>query len=448
MALFHPHVLWDIGFQLSFMATLGLVLYADPLSQAFQRLIANRLSPVAAQNISRPVSEYFLFTLAAQVTSLPVILYHFGRLSLTSLLANPLILPAQPAVMVLGGLSALLGLVWPPLGRLAAFLAWPFTAYTIRMVELLGRIPHGELVLGSASLGIVLLFYGLLFGGAFAWPRLTWVPALLKRSLLLSGLGAATIVVWQAALAAPDGHLHLTLLDVGGGDGLLLQTPAGRTVLIDGGSNPSLLSDGLGRRLPLAQRQLDWLVVGGVSREQLSAVPDILERFPVENVLWAGTPNGSKAALTLHERLARSETPIIPAQPGQVLELGSGALMRVLSVGERGAVLLLEWRYFHALLPLGMDFDVLESLQQDPYLVQVEALLLAENGLASLNPPEWIDKLRPQVVLLSTGADDPRSQPDTETLEAVDGYTLLRTDRNGWIQVNTDGERMWVEVER
>jgi beta-lactamase superfamily II metal-dependent hydrolase len=146
------------------------------------------------------------------------------------------------------------------------------------------------------------------------------VPAFLKRSLLLAGLGAATLVVWQAALAAPDGRLHLTLLDVGGGDALLLQTSTGRTVLIDGGSNPSLLSDGLGRRLPLAQRQLDWLVVGGVSKEQLSAVPGILERFPVENVLWAGTPSDSRAALTLQERLSRLETPILPARTGQVLD--------------------------------------------------------------------------------------------------------------------------------
>jgi beta-lactamase superfamily II metal-dependent hydrolase len=109
---------------------------------------------------------------------------------------------------------------------------------------------------------------------------------------------------------------------------------------------------------------------------------------------------------------------------------------------------LFEWENFQALLPLGMDFDALETLQKDARLVPVEALLLAENGLAALNPPEWIGKLRPQVVLLSASADDPRSQPDPETLQAVEGYTLLRTDHNGWIVLSTDGERMWVEAER
>jgi hypothetical protein len=57
------------------------------------------------------------------------------------------------------------------------------------------------------------------------------------------------------------------------------------------------------------------------------------------------------------------------------------------------------------------------------------------------NPPEWIGKLRPRVVLLSASAEDPRSQPDPEMLQAVAGYTLLRTDRNGWIET-ADGENV------
>lgn len=61
---------------------------------------------------------------------------------------------------------------------------------------------------------------------------------------------------------------------------------------------------------------------------------------------------------------------------------------------------------FQALLPVGVNFDSLESLQKDSCLVQVEALLLADHSLASFNPPEWIGKLRTKVVLLSASAED------------------------------------------
>ena len=94
------------------------------------------------------------------------------------------------------------------------------------------------------------------------------------------------------------------------------------------------------------------------------------------------------------------------AVTGQALDLGDGAALRVLHAGESGAALLLEWRDFSALLPVGMDEAALKSMLDDPTLTPVTALLLAEGGAAELNPPEWIAKLRPQVVLLSSAAPD------------------------------------------
>jgi competence protein ComEC len=112
MAGDNPHIIWDVGFQLSFAATLGLVLYAEPLQTWFARLLAHRLPPATARRIAGPAGDYFLFTLAAQVMTLPIIAYHFQRISLVSIVANPVILPAQPPVMILGGLAVLLGLIW------------------------------------------------------------------------------------------------------------------------------------------------------------------------------------------------------------------------------------------------------------------------------------------------------------------------------------------------
>ena len=61
------------------------------------------------------------------------------------------------------------------------------------------------------------------------------------------------------------------------------------------------------------------------------------------------------------------------------------------------------------------------------------------------NPPKWIANVHPQVELLSVAANEWEGRPSAEILEAVRGYTLLRTDRDGWIELSTDGERLWVE---
>jgi competence protein ComEC len=264
----------------------------------------------------------------------------------------------------------------------------------------------------------------------------------------LLALGIVTVVVWQAVLFAPDGRLHLTVLDVGSGDGLLIQTPTGRYLLIDGGSSTSRLSDALGRRLPLGRRKLDYLVVAAAGEEQLAALPVTLERFPPANVLWSGPPLGDYNARRLQETLVEAQISQTTAQVGQVLDLGEGATLRVLDVTRKGSVLLLEWEDFSALLPIGLEFESLSRLSQDHRIGPVSALLLTESGHASLNPPEWILRWDPQVVLLSVAADDRLGRPSPEALDAVNGYTLLRTDRNGWLHLSTDGEQLWIEVER
>ncbi len=100
------------------------------------------------------------------------------------------------------------------------------------------------------------------------------------------------------------------------------------------------------------------------------------------------------------------------------------------------------------LLPVGADFESMEALMKDSRYGELSALLLAESGYAPLNPPEWIQHWNPQLVLLSVAAGDYDGRPSAEVLRALEGYNLLRTDQNGWIHLSTDGEQLWVQVER
>lgn len=447
MTLHNPHVPWDVGFQLSFAATLGLVLYAEPFAEAFRNLASRILPKTTVDKLVGPVGEYFLFTLAAQLTTMPIMAYHFGNISLSAFLANPIILPVQAPIMTVGGLALILGLIWLPLGKITAPLAWPFVLFTIRVVEYFGQMSSGILILGNFGVLWVVIFYVLLLGLTLGWSKARGLIAALKPLPVIALLWIFVIVIWRLALSAPDGHLHLTLLDVGTGDAILIQSPEGRYVLIDGGPSASLLSNGLGRRLPPFHRSLDWLIVASPSREQIDALPRALERFPPDQVLWAGPGSPSRAADYLRETLSENQTPIIQAIPGQSLDLDQGGEIRVLTSGSRGAILLLQWKNFRAALPLGAHEEDYQNLRMGKDIGPVTILLLAENGYSPLNPPQWIDNLNPQLVLLGVAADDPSGLPDNDTLDALGGYSLLRTDQHGWIHISTDGENMWVEVE-
>jgi beta-lactamase superfamily II metal-dependent hydrolase len=130
------------------------------------------------------------------------------------------------------------------------------------------------------------------------------------------------------------------------------------------------------------------------------------------------------------------------------LDLGEDILLRILNVNSRGAVMLLEWHEFRALLPVGMNFTALEELKYGEDIERVSVLLLGDSGYAPINPPEWVANLNPQLIILSVAAGDPDGLPNEGTLDAIEDYSLLRTDYNGWIEVATDGLEMWVEVEK
>ena len=457
MCLWNPLYIWDVGFQLSFFATLGLILYADPFSQFANRLITKYFpaSASTAEKFAELFSEFVLLTLAAQVTTIPIMAYHFQRISLVSFIANPFILPAQPAVMILGGLALLLSLIWFPLGQLAAWVTWPFVVYTIRLVELFDRVPHGTLFLGDLSIWFVIFFYAALFAVTFGGSRLKdWYQSMKQDRLKIpAGTGLivlvlALLLVGRAAVAVPDQLLHVTFLDVGSADAVLIKTPTGKHILINGGPSVTTLSDELGRRLPAFNRKLDWLIIAGTNEEDVAALPRVIERYAPDAALWSGNTEASFSSRVLNEYLSLSDIAVVNAEPEQLLELGEGATLRVLTAGPRGAILLIEWKNFRALLPIGISFEALDELHNGTSIGPVNVLLLADAGYAASNPPEWISNLNPELVLLSVSAADENGMPEREVLESVKDYDLLRTDQNGWIEVTTDGTQMWVNVER
>ena len=454
MALINPLVLWDIGFQLSFFATLGLILYAEPFSNYTANLIS-RFSKQDNSAIVKILNENVILTLAAQVMTIPLMAYYFNRISLISFIANPFILPVQPAVMILGGVAVFASLIFLPLGQLFAWIAWPFAGYTIRVVEFFNRVPHGVLVLGDVPLWLIYATYATLLAVTLNWSTIqTWFKSAAASLRAVALTAAFSIVficmmlVWTAASQSGDGRFHVTFLDAGSADAVLIQTPEGRNILVNGGASTSDLSDELGRRLPFFSRKLDWLIIASTDEEQLSALPRIVERYVPENVLWSGNVQASFSAQLLDKYFAEQGIPVSRAEAGQRLELGGGSFIEVQAAGPRGSVLLIQDGNFRTLLPIGLDEGTLESLEFGNSIGKVDVLLLADSGYAPSNPPDIFENLNPQLVVLSVAAGDPDGLPSQDVLESLDGYSLLRTDRSGWIDVSTDGTEMRVTVER
>ncbi|HSM54930.1 MAG TPA: DNA internalization-related competence protein ComEC/Rec2 [Candidatus Sulfomarinibacteraceae bacterium] len=465
MSLANPLVLWDVGFQLSFAATLGLMLYAEPLSRWTHARLERWLQRDFARRLMPLLSETVLVTLAAQVTTLPLMAYHFGEISLASLPANMLILPAQPGVMLWGALATIGGLLAPALGQILAWPAWLFLTYTIELVWVMARLPFA-VTPASPGLPTLVSLYALLFGATWllrrpqAQRQQLWVTVQARAPQAALGLSAmALILVWQWRQTQPDGLLHVVFLDVGQGDAVFIQTPQGRQFLVDGGHYPSVLNAQLGRQVPFWDRRLDVIVATHPDDDHVAGLPGVLDRYDVDLLLTNGAPAGSNRAYDVLLQNAEAQaTTVRRPQPGERWQTGDGVTLTFLHPGpvplesdnDNSVSFHLNYGAFSLLLTGDAESAGERAMLQQGQPLQAMVFKAGHHGARTSSNDFFLEAVQPQIVVISAGADNQFGHPHEEVLQraAEAGAAVLRTDQLGTIEVITDGERVWWEAAR
>ncbi|HEY4688223.1 MAG TPA: ComEC/Rec2 family competence protein, partial [Anaerolineae bacterium] len=291
MTFLDPFTLGDIGFQLSFAATLGLMIYTRPIQNVVERGLMRLLSGDTAKKIVGVLGDAVLVTLAAQITTLPILIITFRQMSILTLIVNALVLPAQAGVMVFGGLALLAGLAWLPLGQWVGWLAWLFLSWTIQVIHLFAQIPGVSIELGYVDPLWGAAYAVTLAAVTFYATRNTEQRTEIKTrmSKLISprfALPAFVIVGVLVALALswrPDGKLHVHALNVDGMP-VFVQTPQGRQILIGGSNSPSALLAALGARMPFWDRDLDLIVVTKTDAKSLNGLLAVGDRYRIGSI--------------------------------------------------------------------------------------------------------------------------------------------------------------------
>ncbi|HSB91246.1 MAG TPA: ComEC/Rec2 family competence protein [Anaerolineales bacterium] len=414
MTAWRPSLIADIGFQLSFTATLGLVLFADPFEHAALEWFQAGDHRRKAGGVIGILREVVLMTLAAQLATLPLTAFHFGRLPVTALPANFLILPVQPALMILGSLTAVSGMIWPPLGKLLGWITFPLASYNLRVVEGFARLPLASVAVGPISiLGTATAYAGvfLLAAGLRARSR-GWKPPISAPAWVrLAAVGLLTSLTWKSVIDAPDAKLHATLFASGD---VLIESPSGRFVLLRPANGALLPTADIGSRLPLFAPSLDWIFFPTDEAAQgfLAGRPG--DRMVPMGILHVG-PVPDLSTLDVPGRTLRLQ----PAERGARLNLGGECSLEIIEASDQGSAVLLSMERARWLVLLGIPYRSLEALPEGVSVVLADAADHVD------------DRLYAEVV----GVAGTASPPGLQT-----------TGARGWISVETDGLRLWAQA--
>jgi competence protein ComEC len=472
-----PSVLWDVSFQLSFVAVAGLVLLYPAFRQWGRRVVARE--PDAVSSALRPVIDGTALGLAAIVATLPLTVYYFGSISLFALPATILVSLFMPGALLSAAMTAVLGLFAPTLAWFVGWSAWFFLSCMIEVVDGFGSVGFGSLSVGAVHGGWVWGYYVVLVmlisrkQVATVFSRLggygrTWLSVLaelthrLPKKWAVGLLVVSTSLVWVAVLSAPGERLEVSFFDVGEGDAILIETPAGQQILIDGGPDIGGVCLELGKKLPFWDKSLDLVVLTHSDDDHVTGLVEVLRRYEVEQVLETGLSENTPAYDTWLELIDQKGIKRTVAEAGQQIELGDGMVIEVIwpranplegtgsDANNNSVVLRLVWGEVSFLFTGDIEEQAeMEILYSDQWCeLNSTVLKVAHHGSARSTSSQFIAAVGPQVAVVSVGVNNYFGHPSDETLARLDGVEVYRTDEHGTITFTTDGERLWMEVVR
>jgi competence protein ComEC len=461
--LIHPADLWDGGFQVSFVAVLGLMLLSQRAQLGFwtwwrgpDAIAAppKKHGPIRA--FANRVGHFVLTSLVASAVawaaSMPLIAYRYGRLNLLSVPGNVLRLPLTFVALLGGVLKILLTLILPAASGLSATVAsWP-VALMRHVIHFMDSLPGAAISLSTPSITLLCIYFTLLAAGLFRFKR-----AGLRRLASLAPFAACVgFVLWTipgkpTPTIFPRHELRITLLSLGAGQTAIVRPDSNHAIFFDAGS--STVSD-LMRRLiaPYLQSvscsRIDKIFLSHGDFDHISATADLFREYNQPQVFtspqFAKHAVGNFVAESLLDSLQNARSPPKIIHRGDHLDFGDGVSADVLwppancdmNSNNCGLVIQLKFAGRKILFPADIQEPPEIELLKDPDQLRSDILVAPHHGSAESTTAAFVAAVHPRIILASNAQRLTHKQKTFDALAA--GYPLYRTSLDGAISLTIE----------
>jgi len=260
------------------------------------------------------------------------------------------------------------------------------------------------------------------------------------------------ILAWIAVSDLSQNDLEVIFFDVGQGDSIFIETPQKHQVLIDGGPTSAILEK-LGKEMPFYDRTIDLIILSHPEHDHIAGLLEVLKRYQVENILWTGVLRDT-AEFEEWQRLIKEEKATIKiAQSNQIVWLGASyertARIEVLhpfenlegqtikNTNNSSVIAQLVFKENTVLFTGDVYKSVENDLIQENIDLKSNVLKISHHGSKTSTSEKFLEKVMPELAIISVGAENSYGHPNPEVLEVLERYgiKLLRTDQEGDIKI-------------
>ncbi len=400
LLIFNPMWIWDLGFQLSFLATMGLQVTAPPLVKSLDWLPSVFTSVIAV-----PIAAY--------IWTLPLQLYSFGVLSPYSILVNVMVTPLISIISIGGVISAFLALISPIAGSASAWLLHYPTYAMLTIIDFFCKLPGNSIAVGTISAFLVVILYGLIC--------LPWLRPKLQPYSWAIGLVAVALVFIPAWYVKAN-SLQITLLATLR-DPILVIQDHGRIALVNSGDESTASST----VLPFLQKegvnQLDWAIATLSSETTNAGWSALLDQVPAKSFYQLANLNTAENA-TIAQTVQTHQGRYLPFSIGQTMKMHSTSVALVNSEPEMVQFQIGEqnWLWLKD-VPKKQQTESLSN----PALQNNQVLWWSGKAIQ----PEMLDRLKPDVAIAYSNQVDSETVAQLEK-RGVQFYSLGRDGAMRW----------------
>ena len=470
--IYNPLLLFNVGMQLSYGATLSILLFTNSLQQMVGLLFARLPASFIPSSWMDNLAGLAAVTIAAQIGILPLIAFYFKEISLVALPANILILPVMALLLGIGLVCAVSGLFIPLAASFLTLAAYPLLAYIIVLTGCFGSLDFATIYVFPPRFWEIIVYYSLL---AFvAWKNGTVSKNLskllirlkaLKLKLRLFPIMAVSFTIalpfaWWGLPSLPEKPLEVVFLDVCQGDAAYIRTPSGMNILLDGGGRPSYMGDieRVGRQVVIPYleqrrvRKLDLVIISHPHEDHYGGLLAVLEKVPVELLATNAEEAEAEPYIRLLDLAAARGIPRLTLQKGDTLILGPSLKMDVFGppanlfrgtgsdVNNNSLVMRLLYREVSFLFTGDIEDSAAAWLLREKVPLQSTILKVPHHGGYMSVFPSLLAAVDPQVAVIQVGRNT-FGHPHGEILNNLKehGPAVYRNDQHGAVMISSDG---------
>lgn len=422
----NPLIVYDVGFILSFVGTLGIVLLSNTIIKCIERLIKVKF-----------ISETIGVTVSAQIMLLPIMAYYFNTISVLSLVTNFLVVPISGFLTILGFITVIVGEFSLNLASIIAYAIYAVISVIFKIASFFGSISWANLLIPTPKVWMIFFYYIIIF---------SFLKMKRKRKLI-SSLVILISCFYFILNQIPRNYINLNMIDVGQGDSTYIETKNRKIILIDGGGSESSDYD-VGENIVVpylldrGKSSIDLIIVSHPHEDHIEGVLTVIEKLKVKKVLISENVDDIDLTIKLKEICERRNTEIIKVSAGDSFEI-DGVKFDVIypnskikedNINNMSLIIKMKFGEITTLFTGDLEKDAEAVIREN---INADILKVGHHGSITSTSEEFLRKIMPKIALISLGKDNSYGHPSDEVLKRLEKINaeIYRTDEMGEVKL-------------